>query len=61
MSTGGAVAVVPAFQTWALQFHVDITTASYLGSSQVCTVFSFSLSLFLLNPPGSVRLFYGVR
>jgi hypothetical protein len=36
MSTGGAVAVVPAFETWTYYFGVSMDTASYLGSAQVC-------------------------
>jgi hypothetical protein len=37
MSTGGAVAVVPAFETWTHYFDVSMDTASYLGSAQVCS------------------------
>ncbi|KAJ5620147.1 major facilitator superfamily domain-containing protein [Penicillium lagena] len=34
VSTGGAVAVVPAFETWTIQFQVSMDIASYLGSAQ---------------------------
>ncbi|KAN0099564.1 MFS multidrug transporter [Hyaloscypha variabilis] len=38
MSTGCAVAVVPAFQTFSRLYHTTLTNASYLGSAQLITL-----------------------
>ncbi|KAK5989552.1 MFS transporter cpaT-like protein [Cladobotryum mycophilum] len=38
MSTGGAVAVVPAFEDWSKKFDISIETASLLGSAQMITL-----------------------
>ena len=43
MSTGCAVAVVPAFQTFSILYHTTLTNASYLGSSQVNGLFAIAM------------------
>lgn len=35
MSTGGAVAAVPAFEPWSKLWGISINSASYIGSAQV--------------------------
>jgi MFS family permease len=45
-----AVAVVPAFTTWAKEFNVPIADASYLGSTQVR-----KLSLLLTMPKALIH------
>jgi hypothetical protein len=43
MSTGCAVAVVPAFQTFSRLYHTTLTNASYLGSAQVSGPFAIAM------------------
>ena len=43
MSTGCAVAVVPAFETFSILYHTTLTNASYLGSSQVNSLFAIAM------------------
>jgi hypothetical protein len=38
MSTGCAVAVVPAFQAFSELFGKTLTVSSYIGSVQVCII-----------------------